>query len=187
MMDIFEKPMPVVSFDGSPFHWIKKPQCEFYTTNDLRFFFFDKIVNECPNLMFLLLTKRPSNINKYIPESWKGNPPSNVMFGTSPANQETYDSLVPHLRKVNGKSFLSVEPLLGAIDNLNLEGIDWVIVGGESGPGARPMEEEWVLNIKDQCQKQGVPFFFKQWGGVKKKLTGRLLQGEEYSEIPKFN
>jgi protein gp37 len=80
--------------------------------------------------------------------------------------------------------FLSIEPLLGPLPDLDLVGIDWVIVGGESGPGARPMREEWVLPIRDRCHRQGVPFFFKQWGGVRKKLAGRLLEGRTWDEMP---
>ncbi len=82
--------------------------------------------------------------------------------------------------------FLSLEPLLGPLPNLNLTGIDWGIVGGESGPGARPIEEEWVTDIRDQCAAAGVAFFFKQWGGVNKKKTGRLLEGRKYDDMPGF-
>ncbi len=82
--------------------------------------------------------------------------------------------------------FLSIEPLLGPIPNLNLSGIDWVIVGGESGPGARPMDPAWVLDIRDQCQEAGVPFFFKQWGGVQKKKAGRALAGRTWDEMPRI-
>ena len=80
--------------------------------------------------------------------------------------------------------FLSVEPMIGPIDNLPLSGIDWVIVGGESGPGARPMREEWALSVKEQCDAAKVAFFFKQWGGVRKGKAGRLLQGQMYDEMP---
>lgn len=80
--------------------------------------------------------------------------------------------------------FLSIEPLLEDLGEINLEGIAWVIVGGESGHGARPMDEHWVLNIQRQCRTQGVPFFFKQWGGARKSEAGRLLQGRTYDEVP---
>lgn len=80
--------------------------------------------------------------------------------------------------------FLSLEPLLGPLPNLNLEGIHWAIVGGESGPGARPMDQEWVLDIRDQCAEADVPFFFKQWGGVFKKRNGRELDGRTWSQYP---
>ena len=82
--------------------------------------------------------------------------------------------------------FLSLEPLLGPMPKLKLRGIDWVIVGGESGPGARPMAAEWVTGIRDQCQKAGVAFHFKQWGGVFKKSNGRLLEGRTWDEMPAF-
>ena len=85
--------------------------------------------------------------------------------------------------KANVK-FLSVEPLIGEITEIDLAGINWVIVGGESGPGARPMERQWVLRIRDTCQAANVPFFFKQWGGVNKKKTGRLLDGRFWNEMP---
>jgi protein gp37 len=80
--------------------------------------------------------------------------------------------------------FLSLEPLLGPLPSLNLEGIDWVIVGGESGPGARRMDAAWVLEIRDQCQRANVPFFFKQWGGTRKKKSGRELEGRTWDEMP---
>jgi protein gp37 len=80
--------------------------------------------------------------------------------------------------------FHSLEPLIGPLSNLNLHGIDWVIAGGESGPKARPMEESWVTDIRDQCHAANVPFFFKQWGGVNKKKNGRTLEGQTYDEMP---
>ena len=108
MMDIFEKPMPLIDSKGLP--------VDTYDTGGLRNTLFQRITdNYYPNLMFLLLTKRPSNINKYIPECWKENPPDNVMFGTSPVNQETADNLIEHLLQVKGKKFLSCEPMLGEI------------------------------------------------------------------------
>ena len=81
-------------------------------------------------------------------------------------------------------SNFSLEPLIGALKNLDLAHIDWVIVGGESGPYARPMQEKWVIDIRDQCQQVGVPFFFKQWGGQNKKQAGRILEGEEWNDLP---
>jgi protein gp37 len=103
---------------------------------------------------------------------------------------ETDDQIsrIDHLRSTHARlKFLSLEPLLGALPNLDLAGIDWVIVGGESGPGARPMREEWVLEIKNQCLKSRVPFFFKQWGGSRKKKTGRILDGRLWNEMPVEN
>lgn len=130
---------------------------------------------------FQVLTKRPERV-AHISEvlSW----PTNVWMGTSVENID-YVSRIDWLREVPAKTrFLSIEPLLGPISSLNLNGIDWAIVGGESGPGARPMKEEWVLEIRDQCVEQGVPFFFKQWGGTNKKKTGRTLEGRTWDEMP---
>jgi protein gp37 len=82
--------------------------------------------------------------------------------------------------------FISFEPLLGPIPNINLEGIDWVIVGGESGPGARPMNSEWAVDIRNQCLAADIPFFFKQWGGVNKKKNGRVIEGQTWSQTPRL-
>jgi protein gp37 len=91
-----------------------------------------------------------------------------------------------HLRKTGARvKFLSLEPPLAPLPSLHFSGIDWVIVGGESGPGARPMEKQWVLNIQAACAKAGVPFFFKQWGGVNKKAAGRMLRERTYDEMPR--
>ena len=96
-----------------------------------------------------------------------------------------YTFRIDDLRKTDATvKFLSLEPLLGPLPDLDLSGIDWVIVGGESGPGSRPMEEGWVTEIRDQCQEAGVSFFFKQWGGVNKKRAGRLLEGRLWDELP---
>jgi protein gp37 len=90
------------------------------------------------------------------------------------------------LRKTRARiKFLSLEPLLGPLPRLRLEGVDWVIVGGESGPGARPMEREWVVDIRRQCQRARVPFFFKQWGGVHKSKAGRELDGRTWDQLPR--
>ena len=96
-----------------------------------------------------------------------------------------YKYRIEHLKQIPANiKFLSLEPLIEPIGELNLNGINWVIVGGESGIGARPIKKEWVLNLKTQCDKQNVPFFFKQWGGVNKKKTGRLLEGKIYDQMP---
>jgi protein gp37 len=130
---------------------------------------------------FQILTKRSErlmNLDDFL--SW----PENVWMGVSVENED-YTFRIDHLRKINAKvKFLSIEPLLGPIPDLNLSGIDWVIVGGESGSGARPMKKEWVLMILEQCQESKVPFFFKQWGGENKKKTGRLLEGRTWDEMP---
>ena len=106
-------------------------------------------------------------------------------MGVTVENRD-YIHRIDHLRKTGAHiKFLSIEPLLGPIPNLDLEEIDWVIVGGESGPGARPMNPAWVLDIRDQCHNAGVPFFFKQWGGVQKKKAGRELSGRTWNEMPR--
>lgn len=152
MMDIFEKPMPIIDANI--------PE---YTTAVLRDRLFDQISNGWyPNLTFLLLTKRPSNINKYIPEIWKITPPQNVMFGTSPVNQSTFDILVKQLKQVNGKRFLSIEPQLDKIILGDTQGIDWIIQGGESGPNKRPFDVEWARALRDECAALRIPYFFKQ-------------------------
>ncbi len=98
-----------------------------------------------------------------------------------------YKFRIDDLRKTKANvKFLSFEPLIGNIGNVTLKGIDWVIVGGESGPGARPMKEEWVLEIKKQCVKNNVPFFFKQWGGVRKKKNGRIILNKTWDEMPVY-
>ena len=95
---------------------------------------------------------------------------------------------VAHLAQASAKvRFLSIEPLLEDLGKIDLSGIDWVIVGGESGPGARPMNKEWVLSIREQCRSYGIPFFFKQWGGVRKAKAGRELDGRTYDEYPRRN
>lgn len=170
MMDIFEKPMQMIDSKGNQ---SKNLAGDIMTTEHARQHYFQHIVPETPNLMHLMLTKRPSNINKYIPESWKENPPSNVMFGTSPVNQETADKLIPQLLEVRGKRFLSIEPQLDRVDIWkylnrtvhlpNDEGrIDWVIQGGESGHHKRPFNLDWAYSMKQQCKQAGVPYFFKQ-------------------------
>ncbi|MFH1022683.1 MAG: phage Gp37/Gp68 family protein [Planctomycetota bacterium] len=108
----------------------------------------------------------------------------NIWMGVSVENGD-YDFRIDHLRRTCSKvKFLSLEPLLGPLTNLKLKGIDWVIVGGESGPGARLIDSDWILDIRDQCLMAKVPFFFKQWGGVHKKRTGRLLEGRMWDEMP---
>ena len=108
-------------------------------------------------------------------------------MGVSVEN-DAYTYRIDHLRKTGAAvKFLSLEPLLGPLDNLDLEGIDWVIVGGESGVGARAMRSEWVTSIRDQCLRSAVPFFFKQWGGVWKKKYGRTLEGRTWDQMPRAN
>ena len=130
---------------------------------------------------FQILTKRADRLEELSSRlPW----PDNLWMGVSVENAD-YTFRIDHLRRTPARiRFLSVEPLLGPIPHLNLSGIDWVIVGGESGPSSRPMEETWVIDIRDQCKPAGVPFFFKQWGGTNKKKSGRLLQGRTWDELP---
>ncbi|MCX5653066.1 MAG: phage Gp37/Gp68 family protein [Planctomycetota bacterium] len=110
--------------------------------------------------------------------------PANVWMGVT-VEQADYACRIDSLRRTHAAiKFLSLEPLLGPIPELELEGIDWVVVGGESGPGARPMDPKWAVDIRDRCVKAGVPFFFKQWGGMNKKKAGRLLEGRTWDEMP---
>lgn len=133
---------------------------------------------------FQVLTKRAEKLEELDPLiDW----PPNVWMGVSVETRK-YAFRIDHLRRTQADiKFLSLEPLLGPLPNLDLREIDWVIVGGESGPGARPIHEEWVINIRDQCQRAAIPFFFKQWGGTNKKKTGRKLQGRTWDEMPPFS
>jgi protein gp37 len=130
---------------------------------------------------FQVLTKRAERLlelNHLI--DW----PQNVWMGVSVENQD-YTYRIDHLRETSASiKFLSLEPLLGPLNDLNLINIDWVIVGGESGPKARPLKQEWVTAIRDQCLQADVPFFFKQWGGVQKKKNGRILDGQIWNQLP---
>jgi protein gp37 len=139
------------------------------------------VMNACPQHTFQVLTKRPHRTAEFADAlTWS----DNIWMGTSVENAAVTDR-VHALQKVPAAvRFLSVEPLLGPIPRLPLTGIHWVIVGGESGPGARPMEEPWVLQIRNRCNDRSVPFFFKQWGGVNKKATGRMLEGRAWDEMP---
>lgn len=139
------------------------------------------VILDSPQHQFQILTKRSSRLqqlNRTL--DW----PVNVYMGVTVESAD-YVYRIDHLRETNAAiKFLSLEPLLGPIPNLNLKGIDWVIVGGESGPGARQIKPQWVTDIRDQCLKADVPFFFKQWGGVNKKKTGRALEGKTWSQKP---
>lgn len=139
--------------------------------------------------IYQVLTKRPARALKFFRENQDlfpdGEIPAHIWIGTSVENQEV-SYRVAHLQMVPAAvRFLSCEPLLGPIE-LHLEGIHWVIVGGESGIGYRPMEEEWALSIKEQCHSAGVAFFFKQWGGRTPKTGGRLLDGQTWDEMPQI-
>lgn len=140
-----------------------------------------KTMNDTPQHTYQILTKRPFRVAKLAHNlSWT----PNIWMGTSVENDKVLNR-IDDLRKVPASiRFLSCEPLLGPLSNMNLVGIHWVIVGGESGPKSRPMEEEWAWDIKEQCDKGNIAFFFKQWGGVQKHKTGRLLKNNLYEEYP---
>lgn len=227
MMDIFEVSKQVVDHKGNPLGM---------ETADLRDRLFHEVVPACPNLLFLFLTKRPQNIRRMVPATWLDKPPTNTMYGYSAVNQATADQGIPALLAVPGRHFLSMEPLLGptnigswlscdgtevngeccesySVRGYHFQGVDWVIVGGESGHGARPMHPDWARSIRDECREAGVPYFFKQWGEwmpvthfavtehtdmrtihkweggglsqrVGKAIAGRLLDGVEWSQVP---
>lgn len=157
------------------------------------------IISSTPNLDWLLLTKRPQNFQRLMekalePASWpgrsayivnwlSGNPPSNVWIGTSAEDQVRWDARIPLLMQIPARvRFVSAEPLLGRIHMGEMRP-DWLIVGGESGPGARPMEREWAEHLCQQCDGN-TAFHFKQWGGIDKKKAGRILNGRTYDELP---
>lgn len=136
---------------------------------------------------FQVLTKRASRMSSILRQSHTDlEQLEHIWLGVSVENRKHGVPRIEELRQTPAAlRFLSVEPLLEDLGTVDLHGIDWVIVGGESGPGARPMTESWVISIREQCRAAGIPFFFKQWGGVRKKLTGRSLQGEIYDEFPR--
>lgn len=147
------------------------------------------VINRTPRHIYQILTKREDRMHKYF---LNREIPQNIWLGVTVEDKRHGVPRIDSLRNLNAKiKFLSVEPLLEDIGKINLEGIDWVIVGGESGSKARPMKEEWAINVKTQCEQQNVDFFFKQWGtwgedGIRrsKKNNGRLLEGKEWNESP---
>lgn len=186
MMDIFEKSMPLMN-----------PVDRFKETGDIRDELLFRIAEfRYPNLLFLLLTKRPSNILKMIPKKWTYDPPVNVMYGTSPVDQKTADTLIPQLMRVPGRTFLSIEPQLSEIDISDWFGLyqhddgayalkvgsrwdnspDWIIQGGESGHHKRPFDITWARSLRDQCAAAGVPYFFKQIDKVKEIPSDLLIR-----------
>lgn len=172
-----------------PFTW-KKPRLVFVNSmsdlfhRDVPLDFIQRIfdtMERCPQHTFQVLTKRSDRLRELAGElPW----PRNVWMGVSVENAAVVSRIADLQCVPAAVRFLSVEPLLGPIDTLPLTDIHWVIVGGESGPGARPMQPEWVENIHSQCQRADVPFFFKQWGGTRKDLTGRELHGQTYNAMP---
>ncbi|MFC1824664.1 DUF5131 family protein [Thermodesulfobacteriota bacterium] len=143
------------------------------------------VMKKCRHHTFQVLTKRSERmleISRKI-KKW----PDNVWLGVTVEAKE-YKQRIDHLRAVDAQiRFLSCEPLLDDLGQLNLKKIDWVIAGGESGPGSRVMRRDWVINIRDQCIEKDVPYFFKQWGGINKKKAGRKLEGKEWNQMPKID
>lgn len=140
-----------------------------------------KVMNENPQHVFQVLTKRADRLSEIEEQlHWS----HNIWMGVSVENQDVI-TRIDFLRTTSAKvKFISLEPLIGPLMTLNLENIDWVIVGGESGHNSRPIKKEWVSEIQLKCQINNVPFFFKQWGGQNKKVNGRLLNGKIYDEMP---
>lgn len=175
-----------------PLKW-KKPRIIFVNSmsdlfhHDVPFDFIQKtfeVMCSADRHIFQVLTKRSSRLAQLAPKlPWA----ENIWTGVSVENSN-YTFRIAHLSDTGAKvKFLSIEPLLGPVPNLNLQNINWVIVGGESGPRSRVMRKEWVIDIRDQCQKAGIPFFFKQWGGFNKKKAGRKLEGELWNEMPRVS
>jgi len=172
-----------------PLKW-KKPQIIFVNSmsdlfhNDVPAWFIQEtfdVMRRAHWHQFQVLTKRSERLLRMSQSiEW----PDNVWMGVSVERQD-YVFRIADLQGTKAKiKFVSFEPLLGSLPELDLSGIDWAIVGGESGPGARPMQKEWVLGIRTQCQRDQIPFFFKQWGGVNKKKSGRILEGRTWDELP---
>lgn len=140
-----------------------------------------RVMRECSHHTFQVLTKRSKRLLELSPFlEWS----PNIWMGVSVESAE-YTYRIDNLRECDAKTkFLSLEPLIGDVGVMNLSGVDWAIAGGESGPGARPMNPEWVRSIRDQCIANSVAFHFKQWGGVNKKKTGRLLDGRTWDQLP---
>ena len=138
---------------------------------------------DCPQHQFQVLTKRASRLAELAPRlTWT----ENIWMGVSVEDERVIHRIFDLKQVPAYVRFLSCEPLIGPLDNLDLDGIHWVIVGGESGPKSRPMNPEWVESIRDQCLDANVAFFFKQWGGVRKHVTGRVLDGKTWDGYPKL-
>ena len=174
---------------SEPFLW-KKPRMVF--VNSMSDMFHEdipleyiqrvfKIMNDNPIHTFQVLTKRSNLLLEYARYlSWT----KNIWMGVTVESDLRIERIHDLVKTPSSVKFLSCEPLLSSLPSLPLEGIDWVIVGGESGPGARTMQKAWVEDIQLQCRDVNIPFFFKQWGGANKKAAGRLLNGSVYSEMP---
>jgi len=178
---------------NEPYTW-KKPRMIFINSmsdlfhKDVPVEYIQKIFNVVwnnPHHIFQVLTKRSDLLRRYDSEGLLDWPP-NLWMGVTVENSDVIKR-IDDLRKTKAKvKFLSCEPLLTPLENMNLQGIDWVIVGGESGRTPRPMKEEWVLGIKKQCERSNTTFYFKQWGGTNKKAAGRELEGRIYDAMPVF-
>jgi protein gp37 len=141
-----------------------------------------EIIRSTPQHTYQILTKRPERITGHLPNGW---PFSNVWLGVSVENPRFYKRIEVLADIPAEVRFLSLEPLLAPMPSLPLAGISWVVVGGESGPNCRPMQVEWVRQIRSQCTKAKVAFFFKQWGGPRKDVTGRVLDGKVWNAMPR--
>ena len=142
------------------------------------------LIEATPWLIWQLLTKRPENVLDMVPAGWHGAWPRNVWVGTTAEDQARADERIPHLVRIPAPvRFLSVEPMLGPVE-LRGAGVEWVICGGESGPRHRPFDLDWARSLRDQCAKGGVPFFFKQVGGLRPTSGGHLLDGETLHAFP---
>ena len=142
-----------------------------------------KVIKDNPHHVFQVLTKRADILRYYDSEGWL-EWPHNLWMGVTVENDEVTHR-IENLRKTGARvKFLSCEPLLSSLPDMNLKGIDWVIVGGESGRTPRPIKEEWVLDIKEQCHAANTTFYFKQWGGTNKKKAGKMLEGRVYNAMP---
>jgi protein gp37 len=155
---------------------------------EIPFDFIDRVfgtMEQAPWHTFQVLTKRSSRLRSYVNRRYPDRlAPQHIWLGTS-VEDGTKKSRIRHIQETNASvRFLSVEPLIGPIGDLDLNGVHWVIVGGESGPRARPMLPEWAQGVRDQCRVARVPFFFKQWGGKTPKAGGRLLDGREWNQLP---
>ncbi len=135
--------------------------------------------------VFQVLTKRSPIMRDYLRRRYGPRlAPRHIWCGVSVEDNKA-TARIRHLQDAPITTrFLSIEPLLGPVGDIDIEGVSWVIVGGESGPNARPMKREWAIEVRDLCEREGVPFFFKQWGGVFKKKTGRILDGRTWDEMP---
>ena len=176
-----------------PLHWKKGKMIFVCSMSDLfhervPFDYIDKVMRTielAPQHTFQILTKRIIRMYEYFLDRPV---PENAWIGTSVECRQYAQPRIDYLNSIlvrdGGVRFLSCEPLLGGLGQLHLGYVNWIIAGGESGPKARPMDPDWVRSIRDQCQAAGVPFFFKQWGGVNKKRAGRILDGRTWDEMP---